>query len=395
MNKVLSNPTVLVLGLVSLFADISSEMLYPVTPIFLTSVLGASMSKVGIIEGIAEAIASLLKAYSGLCSDKIQHRKYFVVTGYAFSALAKPITGLASSWGIVLFARGLDRTGKGIRTAPRDALLAEAVPSELRGEAFGWHRMMDTMGAVIGPLFAIWLISSYQEQLQKVFFWALIPGLISIIIASFVRDKVKKRESKSISANWNWKALPSPYKKYVIAWTIFSLGNSSDVFLIMRAKTAGISTTNVILLYCLYNVTYALASPYLGALSDKSGRKRTLSLGFVVFMFVYAGFIVSSSMWEFALLFAVYGLYMAGTDGVGKAFAIDLMPKQKATAVGVLGTLTGLSALIASVAAGYLWDHVSFKATFILALIMSVLGVLALQTVPENTVRVIITGDEK
>ena len=171
MKRVISNSTVLILGFVSLFADIASEMLYPITPIFLSSVLGASMSSIGIIEGIAEAIASLLKAYSGYWSDRIQHRKYFVVFGYALAAIAKPITGLASSWGLVLFARGLDRTGKGLRTAPRDALLAEAVSPELRGEAFGWHRLMDTMGAVIGPLLSLWLISLYEDRLREVFFW--------------------------------------------------------------------------------------------------------------------------------------------------------------------------------------------------------------------------------
>lgn len=383
MNKTILNPTVLTLGLISLFADIASEMLYPITPIFLTSVLGASMFSVGVIEGTAEAIASLLKSYSGLWSDRIQHRRYFVISGYSLSAISKPLIGLATGWWFVLFCRGLDRTGKGIRTAPRDALLAESVSAENMGAAFGWHRMMDTTGAIVGPLLALWFLQSYKGDLRSIFLWALIPGIISVVFAATLKET--KKSNKSVQAKWTWKNLPSPFKRYLLAWTVFSLGNSSDVFLLMKVKTSGADTTTVILMYCLYNFTYAFTSPYLGELSDKIGRKKTLSFGLVVFALVYLGFIFGESNLTYFALFAIYGLYMAGTEGIGKALAIDLMPAdRKATAIGVLGTLTGLATLVASCCAGALWDHVSFKATFLLGVIASLIALLLLQRINPN-----------
>lgn len=384
MNKVVLNPTVLTLGLVSLFADISSEMLYPITPIFLTSVLGASMLNLGIIEGIAEAIASILKSYSGFWSDRIQHRKFFIVSGYSFSAISKPLIGLATGWWFVLFARGLDRTGKGIRSAPRDALLGDSVPPEQLGAAFGWHRMMDTTGAVIGPLLSILFLSFYKNDLKAIFMWALVPGIVSIVFAMTLKEKRKIKKSSRPSLSW--KKLPHSFKKYLLAWTVFSIGNSSDVFLLMRAKVSGASTTTVILMYCFYNLTYAIGSPYLGGLSDRIGRRKTLTFGLLIFALVYFGFIVFDSEIALFTLFGIYGIYMAGTDGVGKAFAIDLMPSdRKASAVGLLGTLTGLATLFASILAGALWDHVSFKAAFLLGVAASLFAVFLLQQIGPET----------
>jgi len=383
LNKVFKNPTVLTLGMISLFCDIAGEMLYPVIPIFLTTTLGASMVYVGIIEGVAEAISSLLKGYAGHLSDKWQNRKDFIRFGYALSAISKPLIGLAVSWPMVLFARGLDRTGKGIRTAPRDALLSDSVDSHLQGAAFGWHRFMDTLGAVIGPLLAIALLAYYKDNLRDVFFWAIIPGVVTIALSFLIKDRPKKILQTPISFSLN--GLPSDFKKYLMAWGIFSLGNSSDVFLIMRAKESGLSNTAVILLYCLFNLTYATSSPYLGIRSDRTGRKNTLLLGLITFSLVYSGFILCSKPWEFVILFAVYGLFMAGTEGIGKAYAIDLMPAdQKATGVGILTAMTGLCTLVASVLGGILWEHVSFKATFFLAALMSMIAVFTLSTIEDK-----------
>lgn len=378
------NPTVKRLGLISFLADVSSEMLYPITPIFLTTILGASVASVGFIEGLAEAVASLLKSTSGLWSDRIQKRKPFVWMGYLFAALAKPLTGSAQSWIHVLFARSFDRTGKGLRTAPRDAMLAESVPPGMRGAAFGWHRMMDTLGAAVGPLLAI-LFLLYSQNLRLIYFIAFIPGLLSVVVALGLKEEralpqVSRVERKKWSSFFS---LSPQFKHYLSAWTIFSLSNSSDVFLLLRAQQAGVSLTETILMYCFYNLLYSLASPYLGGLSDRVGRRRVLLFGLLVFSVVYVGFIFAQQSLHFWILFGVYGFYMAATEGVGKAFAIDLLGEdKKATAVGYLGTVTGISTLIASTMAGYLWDHFGSATTFTYGAAGAVLTFIALLVFP-------------
>lgn len=387
----LFNETVVKLGLVSLFADIASEMLYPITPIFLTTVLGASMTSLGLVEGIAEAIASLLKASAGSWSDRLQSRKPFVWGGYLLSALAKPLTGFAGSWVGVLGARSLDRVGKGLRGGPRDALLAESVSEKLRGAAFGWHRAMDTLGAAIGPLLAIWYMQSYSDDLRSIYYWALIPGLISVLFALSIHEKKKTASSVSpekIKAPWRWSDFSSSYKKYLLAWGLFSLVNSSDVFLLMKVKSAGVSLTHLILLYCFYNLVYAVMSPYLGWLSDKWGRKKILIGGLVVFSLVYAGFSQAMTQTEFWILFGVYGLYMAATDGVGKSLAIDLVQKHlKATGIGILGAVTGIATIFASLVAGALWDHLGSSWALLYGSMGALLAVLVLATLNETSVQ--------
>jgi MFS family permease len=389
----LLNETVVKLGMVSLFADIASEMLYPITPIFLTTVLGASMASVGFIEGTAEAIASLLKAWAGLWSDRTEKRKPFVWGGYLLSALAKPLTGAATTWPVVLMARGLDRVGKGFRGGPRDALLSESVAPHLRGAAFGWHRAMDTLGAAIGPLLAIWYLQNHSQNLREIYFYSLIPGVISVLFALSVREKRKAAVASASNAavaasakpTWQWSLLSSSFKKYLFAWGVFSLANSSDVFLLMKAKQEGLTLTTVILLYCFYNLVYALLSPYLGGLSDKLGRKVLLIFGLVVFAIVYVGFSFAQSIEWFWILFGVYGIYMAATDGVGKAMAIDLVPKDlKATGIGVLGTVTGLATLFASTFAGFLWDHYGASSALIFGAIGACLSAILLTTIPNQ-----------
>ena len=376
MKAKVLNPTVVKLGLVSFFADISSEMLYPITPIFLSSMLGASMVSIGFIEGFAEALAGLLKTYAGAWSDRLAKRTPFVAFGYFLAALAKPMIGFSSSWTQVLLARGLDRTGKGLRTAPRDALLAEAVPENLRGAAFGWHRGMDTMGAALGPLLAIWYLSQ-SSNLRNIYYWAAIPGLIAVGISLLVREHHATPRVKPTS--FALSNLPRNFKLYLSTWALFSLTNSSDVFLLLKAKREGLNLNEVILLYCGYNLVYALLSPYLGGLSDRMGRKKILLAGFLVFTLVYLGFSVATSHWHFWALFGVYGLYMAATDGVGKAFALDLIdPSLKATGLGAMGTVTGLSTIVASTVAGALWDAMGPSATFLYGALGGVLGFAAL-----------------
>ncbi|MBC7386301.1 MAG: MFS transporter [Cryobacterium sp.] len=361
------NSTVIRLGIVSFFADISSEMLYPITPLFLTSVLGASMLSVGLIEGFAECVASLLKVYAGARSDRIQKRRPFIIAGYLLAAIAKPIIGFSHSWSTVFIARGLDRTGKGVRTAPRDALLSDSVSDGSQGEAFGWHRMMDTMGAALGPLLAILFLSYEPHQMRKLYFLALIPGLFAALVAVSVRESKRKIVSQLRSLSpFSPKEMSPNFKLYLLSWGVFSLVNSSDVFLLLKAKNQGISLKVTILMYCFYNLVYALASPYLGRLSDRWNRKSLLIVGLVVFAGVYLGFSSAFEIWHYWVLFGIYGLYMACTDGVGKALVVDLSPAdRKATALGILGTVSGIATLIASSVAGLLWDRVDPSAPFI------------------------------
>ncbi len=374
-EKVL-NATVVKLGLVSFFADVASEMLYPITPIFLTTVLGASMASLGLIEGIAEALASLLKTYSGSWSDSISKRKPFIITGYFLGAISKPFIGISHSWFQVLGARALDRTGKGIRSAPRDALIADSVQPEKRGAAFGWHRGMDTLGAAVGPLLTIYLMSLNSNNLRSLYFWALIPGLISVLLIFLVKEKkVIPKNTEWKNPFHSWSEMGPNFKKYLYAWIAFSITNSSDVFLLMKAKSSGVSTQTVVLLFCVYNLTYALSSPYLGKLSDRIDRRKILFSGLIVFLFVYLGFGFANQSWQYWVLFAVYGLYMGATEGVGKALAIDLAPSGlKATSIGILGTATGLCTILASIFAGLIWDHYGSSWTFIFGAVGALLA---------------------
>ena len=337
------------------------------------------MASLGLIEGSAEAISSILKIYSGTWSDQIQKRKPFIVVGYLFASLAKPITGFAKIWQTVLFARCFDRVGKGLRASPRDAMLSESVSPELRGQAFGLHRAMDTLGATIGPLFAILFLTYYHGSLRNIYFIAFIPGLLSVLLAFSIREQ-KPSITHAKRLDWKWRELPKPFKNYLVAWTLFSLTNSSDVFLILRVKQSGGSLNTTILLYVFYNLLYALLSPYFGKKSDHIPRKKVLFFGLIIFSIVYLGFSLATQIWQFMLLFGLYGIYMAATEGVGKALAVDLFdPKLKATAIGIMGMATGIATVIASTFAGVLWDHFGFQWTFIYAALGAILGAIILQ----------------
>lgn len=384
------NPTVIKLGLVSFFADISSEMLYPITPLFLTTVLGASMTSVGFIEGCAEGIGSLLKTFSAVWSDRISKRKPFVLTGYFLSAVGKPLMGLATVWPQLLAARSLDRVGKGLRGAPRDALLTEAVSAKHRGAAFGWHRGMDTLGAAIGPLLTVLYLNYFSTDLRTIYYWALVPGLFSVLCVFLIKEKKAAsklaKERNKISSTW--KELPSNYIKYLIPWILFSLVNSSDVFLLLKAQKLGVSTTLVILMYCFYNLIYALGSPYFGKWSDNLPRKNILIGGLITFSITYLGFAYADSLWQFWFLFGIYGIYMAATDGVGKALAVDLIETKnsnlKATGLGLLGTVTGLSTIVASTTAGFLWDSVGPFGPFLYGAVGAILSAILFFILVEN-----------
>ena len=366
---------VFVLGLVSFFNDVASEMIYPIVPIFLTSVLGAPVAIVGLIEGIAESTASILKTVSGWVSDKFQKRKIFVSAGYSFSAISKVILSLAYSWPFVLFARFIDRFGKGTRTSARDALIAESSENSARGRSFGFHRALDTLGAVVGPLIALLAIKFLNNNFRLIFFLAFIPACIGVLLLIFFVKEKKKEKNLSPAFNFSWRNLNPSFKIFLLISFIFALGNSSDVFLILRAQNLGLSVVLVILAYILFNFTYAIFSMPVGIISDKIGPKKVLFSGFLLFSIVYLFFGLIHSSFFLWLLFPVYGMYMALTEGVGKAYVSNLVPQEKTgTAFGVYQTTVGLCTFFASLIAGLLWTYVGVSTPFIFGSAMAVLS---------------------
>jgi len=374
-NKFGISKNVFVLGLVSFFNDVASEMIYPIVPIFLTTVLGAPVAIVGLIEGIAESTASVLKVVSGWLSDKLQKRKPFVVAGYSFSAISKILLSLAFSWPFVLFARFIDRFGKGVRTSARDALIAESSDTSTRGKSFGFHRALDTLGAVVGPLIALLAIHFLDNNFRLIFFLAFIPACIGILLLLFFVKERKKEANLSPALNLSWRNLDPSFKIFLLISFVFALGNSSDAFLILRAQNLGLSVILVVALYVLFNFTYAIFSMPAGIISDKVGPKKVLLAGFLLFSAVYLFFGLAHSSLFLWLLFPVYGMYMALTEGVSKAYISNLVPQEKTgTAFGIYQTTIGLCTFFASLIAGLLWTYIGVSAPFIFGSIMAVIS---------------------
>jgi len=370
-NKKIPKP-VKHLSYVSLFTDIASEMLYPITPIFLTSILGASMSVVGALEGAAEIIAGFLKGYFGALSDKIKKRALFVKIGYALSALSKPIPGLFPYISAVVGSRISDRVGKGMRTAPRDALLASYTKGNT-GAIFGFHRAMDTLGAALGPLLALALLYFYDNNYQLIFLIAFIPSLIAVSFTFLVKDNFTS-DSKKGKNKYSifWQSASSDYKLLLILITVFSLVNSSDVFLILKSKSISGSSTLAILGYVFFNIVYAGFSYPLGKLSDKYGKKKIFVTGLFVFSLVYFGFAKLNSVYLLWLLFALYGIYAASTEGIVKAWVSDLIPDEfRGTAIGMLTMCSSLAIMLGSFLAGVLWDQFGSQVPFLISSVVS------------------------
>ena len=372
---------VTVAGFVSFFMDISSEMIYPLVPLFLSNILGVSKYTIGLIEGIAESTASLLKVFSGWFSDRIGNRKWLMALGYGISTLSRPFVALATSWHQVLGSRFIDRFGKGVRTAPRDAIIVESADKAYLGRAFGFHRAMDTMGAVVGPALAFFLLGLFSNDYRKVFWLSMAPGIIAVILIIFFITEKKKvvaqliapttegsiNQTPSVSdrpkltrAHFDWK-----FKFFVLIATLFAIGNSSDVFLILRAQQVGVSTVMIPVVYLIFNLIYSLSSIPAGMAADRFGKKRVILLGFILFAALYYGFAVAAGATAIWLLFGLYGLFMGLTEGIQKAFLATIIPADfKATAFGVYNTSVGLAMFPASLIGGWLWDHVSPSATF-------------------------------
>lgn len=369
------------LGLVSFFNDLASEMIYPIVPIFLTTVLHTSIPILGFIEGTAEATASITKYLFGTYSDYMQKRKIFVIAGYSFAAISKVLIGLAYAWPLVLFARFIDRIGKGLRTAPRDSLLLESAGEHNRGFIFGFHRAFDSLGAVFGPLLALLILYLLHEQIRLTFFFAFIPACIAVLLlALFVKEKKRViTTEKRAFVKIQFKNLSPKLKLFLLISFLFAVGNSSDAFLLLNAKNLGLTTTLVVLVYVLYNISQTVFATPAGILADKIGPRKVFTQGLIIFSVVYFFFgVIHNTFWLW-ILFPIYGVYIAFTDGVSKAFISEFMSqKESGTYFGAYYTLTAVGNFFASLIGGLLWSMISPQATFLYGSIMALIAFLIL-----------------
>lgn len=369
--------TVWTLSLVSLFTDMASEMLYPVMPIYLKTI-GFSIVLIGILEGLAEATAGLSKGYFGKMSDNSGKRVPFVQIGYALSAISKPMLALFIFPVWIFFARTVDRFGKGIRTGARDAVLSDEATPETKGKVFGFHRAMDTLGAVLGPLLALIWLYFFPEDYKTLFFIAFLPGLLAVLTSFLLKDKkkfevIEKKKTPFFSFLTYWKKSPAVYRKLVIGLLVFTLFNSSDVFLLLKVKQSGMSDSAVIGIYIFYNLIYALFSFPLGIIADKIGLKRMFLFGLSMFSIVYFGMSYFEGIHAFLALFFLYGIYAAATEGISKAWISNISDKKDtATAIGTFSAFQSICTMAASSFAGLIWYNFDAATTF------AVSGIVAL-----------------
>jgi len=371
------------LGVVSFLTDVSSDMIFTLVPLFLLNVLRVGTPVIGLIEGIAEGSASLLKVLSGWLSDRLGRRKGLTVFGYSVSTLAKPFLYFATTWGVVAVVRFVDRVGKGIRTSPRDALVADSAPPEEMGKSFGLHRGMDTAGAVVGLAVAAMVVYLVQrggleltrDAFQTIVLVGIAPAVLAVLVLLFfVRERGKGADSTGISCSANGplsgagetkKGFDRRFKLFLLVVVVFTLGNSSDAFLILRAQNLDFSVPQILLLFVAFNLVYAVAALPAGLVSDRLGRKGVIAVGWTIYALAYLGLAVASAAWQVWLLFALYGLYYGVAEGVSRAFVCDLVPaERRGTAYGLYHTAVGLSLLPASVIAGWLWHLVGPEAPF-------------------------------
>jgi MFS family permease len=377
----------IIIGFVSLFSDISGEMIYPILPLFLTGTLNAPATVVGLVEGISVGVGNAVGGFSGWISDRIGRRKPVAFFGYALTAATRPVIAAAQVWPLVLAARFAERFGKGIRNAPRDALLAESTEARYRGRAFGFERAMDSLGAVLGPLVALAVISWARLDARSIFLIAAIPATIAALMILTVKEPREQVVRGTGKLSLSLAGTTREYKKLLLIMSVFSLANSANSFLILRAQQLGLATgasasaaiSETILAYTLYNLVSTLTAYPAGAASDRVGRRNLLVAGFAVYAVSYLGFALASAVWMVWPLFALYGLFPALTEGVAKAMAVDTAGRAgRATVIGILSMATGLMQVLASYIGGLLWDKVNAQATFYFGAALAALAAVML-----------------
>ncbi len=365
---------VYVVSAVSFFQDTASEILYPVLPFFVTSVLGAPPAVLGLIEGLADGTASAMKAVSGRLAD-LRHRRPLIAAGYSVSAFGKLLLAMAGAWPVVLASRFTDRVGKGLRGPPRDAIIADETTPANRGRAFGFHRAADTAGAVCGPLIGLGIYELVGHDFRPLFWIALAPAVVSVLLVFLIRER--SHPQRRAESAWTVSGLPRRYWRFIGLVAVFALVNFPDSMLLLRAKDLGFDFTGVVLVYVLYNLSYAALSYPAGAISDRINRRVVFGVGLLVFSVAYLGFGLTSTSWWAWLLFPVYGGYTALTDGVSRAWVADLVPAEaRGTALGIHAAVSGVGLLVAGVWAGLAWHgtgHVPFIASGVTAAVLAVM----------------------
>jgi len=372
------------LAFASFFADISTEMQYPVLPTFLIQTLRADGTIVGLIDGCAQALQNIVQGFTGTLSDRLRRRKPIALCGYLVAAIAKPLTGLASSWPQAFGARCLDRLGAGSRSAPRDALIASSTDENNRGRAFGLEGVGDNAGAFVGPLVTVLLLYTLHIGIRWVFYLTVFPGLMAFLMVLLVRERPLPVASKS-KLDVSLRQFPRGYWTYLLVTALFTIGNSSNAFLLLRTRDSGASLETTILVYAAFNLVAALISYPAGSLSDRFGRRNVLLACFAIFVLAYLGFAITSTFVVVAAMFVLYGLYQGTFRAVGKAFASDFVPERlRASGIGWYSTSVGLLQLVASLVAGVLWDRVGHPAVFYYGAVFAVLGIVALIALVPN-----------
>lgn len=377
------------LGVVSFFTDLSSEMIYPLLPVFLASVLGASALVLGLIEGIAEATASSLKVVSGIWTDHARRRKPFIVLGYGISGFFRPLIGVAQSWYFVLALRFFDRVGKGIRSSPRDALIADVTPEEQRGAAYGMHRAMDHAGAVVGPLIASALLLIPGMNLRRVFLVAVIPSLITLGILVFgikeEKPEVQVIEKRCFSFFQDWHNIGHEFKVFLFTLIVFTLGNSADAFLLVKLSRAGVSASSIALLWSMHHVVKMTSTYYGGKLSDKKGRRSIIASGWFYYATIYLAFALVESRTTLIAVFLLYGVYFGLVEPSERAMVADLVPKNlRGTAFGYYHFTVGLGALPASILFGFIWQTWGAPIAFTMGAVLAVVASGLLFFIPQR-----------
>jgi MFS family permease len=378
-------PQVKLLGIASLLNDSASEMIYPLLPVFLTAVLGASAVDVGLIEGAADGLASILKYYAGAWSDRLPRRKPLIVSGYTLAALSRALIAAATVWPLVLLARLIDRTGKGIRSAPRDAMIADVTPVEQRGRAFGFHRALDHTGAIIGPLLALFFLNVVHLSLRVVFYIAVIPGLIAaaVLIASLHEEPRAAAVGGTVQSQ---APLPRSFWAALLAISLFSLANSSDAFLLLQAHAAGVTTGLLPLLWAAHHVIKSLFSTRAGALSDRIDRRWLLISGWLSYAVIYFMFPSARSVWFFVVLFVLYAIPFTLSEGAERAWVAGFIPGEaRGKAFGFYYLANGLCVLLGTILFGALYQHVSVRAAFYTGAVLAIIAAGAVRIAPRRT----------